>query len=285
MLEPVPLATVAVAEGQCRHWTGFEIGVAVQRHTAMPRIQPHIQAVRVGIGFTRKGVGNGASVQKGHMVDFLERIFDHFPVGLDLSGPRSTRGRQFAKWIAGQPRAQLTQVVPESFLGGRIDINKDKPFPHIHRDRRQAEAFFRQTKEPLFVWHKGEPAVQGIGPPVEFAGEQATGAPAVPGDLIAAVRAHIVKCLHRAIFAADHDDRGIADGQVFHKVIPRTRNLLHPAHIEPHLPKNLLPLSLKLLRGREDRSGQRVCAELRIFIVPSRTVPLCCGTVFHRATS
>ena len=83
----------AVAKSQCRHGTRFEVRVAKQRGASMAWKQLHVQGVGVGIGFTRKGVRNGAAMKKRHMIDFLKGVFDDLPVGLHLRGPRSAGGR------------------------------------------------------------------------------------------------------------------------------------------------------------------------------------------------
>ena len=56
-----------------------------------------------------------------------------------------------------------------------------------------------------------------------------------------------MKGMHRPVFAADDNDRGIAHGQVLHKIIARIGNPFHPPDVQPDFLEDSLALQFKLL--------------------------------------
>ena len=50
------------------------------------------------------------------------------------------------------------------------------------------------------------------------------------------------------ILATNNQNRGVTDGKVFDKIIPRLRNLLDPADIEPRFAKDPGAFLLKIFR-------------------------------------
>jgi hypothetical protein len=55
----------------------------------------------------------------------------------------------------------------------------------------------------------------------------------VPHQLITTVGAHVVKSAHATVFAADDEDRSLANRQVFYQIAPRLRQFLDTAYVQP----------------------------------------------------
>ena len=164
-----------------------------------------------------------------------------------ISVVQATTRAQLVKRVARQTHAQLAQLLLTVLSGGwGFRLTKMKAFPALADNRAQAELIFFQAKKIVFVRHKAQPAVKPIRPTVELTGQRLAAAALVPDDLVAAMRAHIVKGPHAAVPAPHNKDRGMTHRQVFDKIIPGLWDLLKPSDVQPELLEDFFALLRKV---------------------------------------
>ena len=113
-------------------------------------------------------------------------------------------------------------------------------------DRDQAVGILVDIVKPALVRNELELTVDPVAPAVVFALERLAAALFVPRELGCAMPADIVKCPQCAVIPAYDDDGRIADREIFRNVVPRFRDILDAADVEPAGPENGVALALEI---------------------------------------
>ena len=87
--------------GQRLDWTWLVGRVAEQRRPTMAGKEFHVQHMGIRVIAADKRIRQRPLVQTTHVVDFLKRILDDFPIGLDLGPPGEGSNRTLTKGITG----------------------------------------------------------------------------------------------------------------------------------------------------------------------------------------
>ena len=175
------------------------------------------------------GEGQDLMVRALHVIRLVEGVDRGFPVRRQHRGEhrpqphlfKVIRREEFGKW-----REEVEQG-----LGVRIEVQEHEPAPGVRADRGDAQVG-GEVREVAGVGHLDAFAVEGIAPRVERAPEAAVGHVAGAGrEARAAMEAHVVEGVDRAVVVAGHDGRLRAD--VVDDVVAGLGKFLFPARDLP----------------------------------------------------
>ena len=208
------------------------------------------------------------------MVELGEGVDEQLPVAAYVGPVLVDLGHLFER-IAGQPPAELAEVVAEPRLVVRIQVHEDEPLPDLRLHGYQAELVAVEVEELRFLLHEGHRTVQCVAPSVVLTGELPAGAArlllrvVVPDELVPPVAADVVEAPDDAVGAADHDHGGPGGIELLREITAGPRQLLHPPDVEPRPGEDGLAFELVVLRRDRVLVGDRPRAEVRVVLGPA----------------
>jgi hypothetical protein len=213
-------------------------------------------------------------VQDGCVVELRERVHVQLPVGLDRRGVAESRGLAVER-VALQRGHHRAEELAQRLFRGLGEVDEDEPGPHVAVHRHQTGAALVDAEELALLLDERERAVEVVTPAVVLAGELPADTLGVelrvlaPGELVAAVAAHVVEGADGALLVAQHEDGGVGGRHVLREVAAATRELLDPAHVQPGALEDGLALALVVLGRDRVLVRHGAGAELGIVLGPA----------------